>query len=224
MAGAPAGPGRIAPLLVVCALGVERAALRRAEHSAAVGPVALLRTGMGPHAAWHAVTEALRDPALRRAAVVATGFCAGLDPRLAPGDVVVDDRDPDGASLAAALTRRGATVHTGRIAAADHVVRGTQRAALRATGAVAVDMESDAIRRAALARGPRPVTAVRVVVDTPQYELLRVATLRTGIAAFRVLRSCVPAFLDWHRSTCSPGGEPDGHAAPTDRPGRNLSL
>jgi hypothetical protein len=48
------------------------------------------------------------------------------------------------------------------------------------------------------------VTAVRVVVDTPEYELLRVATLRTGITAFRVLRSALPAFLEWHRSIALP--------------------
>ncbi|MDF3292459.1 phosphorylase family protein [Streptomyces silvisoli] len=190
------------PLLVVCALGVEAAALRRGSRLGAAGPVALLRTGMGPRNAERAVTRALRDdPALRGAAVLATGFCAGLAPGVAPGDVVVDDRTADGAPLAAAVRRLGCTVHTGRIAASDHVVRGAERSALRVAGATAVDMESAAVQRAALAAGPRPVTAVRVVVDTPEYELLRVATLRTGINAFRVLRSILPAFLDWHRST-----------------------
>jgi len=43
-----------------------------------------------------------------------------------------------------------------------------------------------------------------VVVDTPEYELVRVGTLRTGIIAFRVLRDLVPAFLDWHRTTALP--------------------
>jgi nucleoside phosphorylase len=197
--GADLGRG---PLLIVCALGIEAAALRRGSRSGAAAPGALLRPGMGPRAARRSVTRALCDnPALRGAAVLATGFCAGLAPGVAPGDVVVDDRTADGAPLAAALTRLGVTVHTGRIAAADHVVRGAERSALRAAGATAVDMESAAVQHAALAAGPRPVTAVRVVVDTPEYELLRVATLRTGINAFRVLRSILPAFLDWHRST-----------------------
>ncbi len=214
-----------APLLLVCALRIERAALRRGDRSGAAGPVALLRTGMGPRAAQRAVTGALRgDPALRRAAVLATGFCAGLDPGLHPGDVVVDDRGPGGEALTEALTRCGVSCRTGRIAGSDHVVRGAERSALCAAGAAAVDMESGAVRRAALANGTCAVTAVRVVVDTPEYELLRVATLRTGITAFRVLSSCLPAFLDWHRSIASLGGEPDGHAAPTDRPGRDVSL
>lgn len=192
----------LGPLLIVCALGIEAAALRRGKRDRAAGPVALLRTGMGRQAAERAVTRALcGDPVLRGAAVIATGFCAGLAPGVEPGDVVIDDRNADGGPLAAAIARRGIAVHTGRIAESDHVVRGAERSALRAAGASAVDMESAAVQRAALAVGPRPVTAVRVVVDTPEYELLRVATLRTGINAFRVLRSILPAFLDWHRST-----------------------
>lgn len=211
--GSGAVHGAPHPLLVVCALGIERFALRAAEREGAAGSVALLRTGMGPRAAEGAVREALltRD-ALRSAAVLATGFCAGLAPGLRPGDIVVDERSDAAGVLADALGRRlsgapGRTaVHTGRIAESDHVVRGAERASLAAAGAVAVDMESAAVRRAALAAGPgpRPVAAVRVVVDTPEYELVRMATVRTGITAFRVLRSVLPALLDWHRSNQLP--------------------
>jgi Phosphorylase superfamily len=203
----PPGSGRIpaGPLLVACALGVERAALRGVDRLAPAGLVALLRTGMGPLSAERAVAGALRgDPALRAAAVLVTGFCAGLAPGMRPGDVVVDDRSDGAGRLAEAVARhvRGpVSVHTGRIADSDHVVRGAERSVLRTTGAVAVDMESAAVRRAALAAGPRPVAAVRVVVDTPEYELVRVGTLRTGVVAFRVLRSLLPAFHVWHRST-----------------------
>jgi Phosphorylase superfamily len=200
------GPARSpGPLLVACALGVERAALRGVERLGATGAVALLRTGMGPRSAERAVTDALRgDPALRAAAVLVTGFCAGLTRGLEPGDVVVDDRSDEAGRLAEAVARHvrvPARVHIGEIADSDHVVRGAERAALGATGAVAVDMESAAVRRAALAVGPRPVAAVRVVVDTPRHELVRVATLRTGCTAFRVLKSLIPAFHVWHRST-----------------------
>ncbi|MDI5968677.1 1-hydroxy-2-methyl-2-butenyl 4-diphosphate reductase [Streptomyces sp. SL13] len=206
-AGTAAAPG---PLLVVCALGVERYALRAADRA---GPaVALLRAGMGPRRAGDAVTGALVRDGRPAAAVLVTGFCAGLAPGVLPGDVVVDDRSDAAAVLAAAArhavtpvaARRPVTVHTGRVAGADHVVRGAERAALAASGALAVDMESEAVRLAALAVGDRPVAAVRVVVDTPQYELLRPATLRNGYTAYRVLRSLVPAFLDWHRSSQLP--------------------
>ncbi|EFG10310.1 Lipoprotein, partial [Streptomyces clavuligerus] len=73
-------------------------------------------------------------------------------------------------------------------------------ARLRTTGALAVDMESAAVLRAALAAGARPVAAVRVVVDAPGHELIRPGTVRGGVSAFRVLRAVLPAFHEWHRS------------------------
>lgn len=202
------------PLLVVCAMGVERFALRGAARTGAAGQVTLLRTGMGPRAARRAVTGALRvGSAAAGSAVLVAGFCAGLVPGTEPGDVVVDDRSDGAQALADAVRRRVAEagrarrpieVHTGRIHGSDHIVRGGERLMLAASGAFAVDMESDAVRHAALAAGPRPVAAVRVVVDTPEYELVRVATLRAGITAFRVLQSLLPAFHDWHRSNALP--------------------
>ncbi|MEV0503385.1 1-hydroxy-2-methyl-2-butenyl 4-diphosphate reductase, partial [Streptomyces spectabilis] len=75
----PARPGP-APLLVACALGIEQLALRTGDRGGARGPVTVLRTGMGPKAAERAVTRALGKDSLRDAAVVATGFCAGLAP------------------------------------------------------------------------------------------------------------------------------------------------
>ena len=191
------------PLLVVCALRIERFALRRGTARVAE-PVTVRRTGMGPKAADRAVRVALRDPALHGATVLTTGFCAGLAPGMRPGDVVVSADGHESEALAAALKAAGHTVHTGTLAESDHVVRGAERAALAASGAIAVDMESAAMRRAALAEGAQHVAAARVVVDTPEYELVRVGTLRTGIIAFRVLGDLVPAFLDWHRTTALP--------------------
>ncbi|WP_424890191.1 1-hydroxy-2-methyl-2-butenyl 4-diphosphate reductase [Streptomyces sp. XH2] len=204
-----------APLLVACALGIERLALRGGAPGEAAGPVTVLRTGMGPQAADHAVTRALHDPAMREAAVVATGFCAGLAPGMHPGDLVVADETRDGAGrtecsgvellakeLARAAPRR--VIHTGPLVGSDHVVRGAERAALHAAGALAVDMESAATLRSAVRAGPRPVAAVRVVVDAPEHELVRIGTLRGGISAFRVLRTVLPAFIEWHRSLLLP--------------------
>ncbi|MET9296542.1 1-hydroxy-2-methyl-2-butenyl 4-diphosphate reductase [Streptomyces sp. NPDC003077] len=201
------------PLLVACALGVERFALRGPGRFGAL----LLRTGMGPYAADRAVTAALAAGApAEHAAVLATGFCAGLVPGMRPGDVVVAeatrDHRPDAPEVACrdnaplldALRRRGLTVHTGLLRGSDHVVRGAERAALRRTGAVAVDMESAATLRAATRDGDRPVAAVRVIVDAPRHELLRLGTVRGGISAFRVLRSVLPVFFEWHRSLSLP--------------------
>lgn len=213
--GALPGADPAAELLVACALGVERLALRLGPRGGAQGPVTVLRTGMGPRAAERAVGEALDGAALREAAVVATGFCAGLAPGMHPGDLVVAEETRDGGGstrctapellvevLAKAMPSR--TVHTGPLAGSDHVVRGAERAGLLATGALAVDMESAATLRTAVRAGSRPVAAVRVVVDAPEHELVRIGTVRGGISAFRVLRAVLPVFFEWHRSVLLP--------------------
>jgi nucleoside phosphorylase len=200
-----------APLLIACALGIEHLALRAGVRGGAAGPVTVVRTGMGPKAAERSVTRVLAGPALDGAAVLATGFCAGLAPGMHPGDLVVagETRDPRGTvgcvgtdRLVKELQRAvpGRTVHTGPLTGSDHVVRGPERADLLTTGAIAVDMESAATLLSAVRTGARPVAAVRVVVDAPEHELVRIGTLRGGISAFRVLRSVLPAFFEWHRS------------------------
>ncbi|MGW1917542.1 phosphorylase family protein [Streptomyces sp. NPDC002076] len=203
------------PLLIACALGIEHLALRTGDRSGADGPVSFLRTGMGPRAAERSLTRQLAVPALAGAAVLATGFCAGLAPGMHPGDLVVaeETRDPRGAVpcvgtelLVKELVRilPGRTVHTGPLTGSDHVVRGHERSDLLATGAIAVDMESAATLLTAVRGGERPVAAVRVVVDAPEHELVRIGTVRGGISAFRVLRSVLPAFFEWHRSLLLP--------------------
>ncbi|MBJ6613152.1 1-hydroxy-2-methyl-2-butenyl 4-diphosphate reductase [Streptomyces sp. I4(2020)] len=211
MSGRPAP----APLLIACALGIEQFALRRRERTTPGGPVTVLRTGMGPAAAERSVTRVLADPALHGAAVLATGFCAGLAPGMHPGDLVVaeETRDPCGTVpcvgtelLVKELMRAvpGRTVHTGPLTGSDHVVHGHERSDLLATGAIAVDMESAATLLSAVRAAERPVAAVRVVVDAPEHELVRIGTVRGGISAFRVLRSVLPAFYEWHRSLLLP--------------------
>ncbi|MFC9247840.1 1-hydroxy-2-methyl-2-butenyl 4-diphosphate reductase [Streptomyces sp. NPDC057136] len=208
-------PGPVNPLLIACALSIEHLALRSGRAGGASGPVTVIRTGMGRKAAEAAVGRALGLERGAGAAVIASGFCAGLAPGMHPGDLVVaeETRDAGGRSVctgtevlvdALARTVPGRTVHTGPLTGSDHVVRGPERAELRATGAIAVDMESAATLRTALRAGPRPVAAVRVVVDAPEYELVRIGTVRGGISAFRVLRAVLPAFYEWHRSLLLP--------------------
>ncbi|MFF5785860.1 1-hydroxy-2-methyl-2-butenyl 4-diphosphate reductase [Streptomyces sp. NPDC012693] len=220
--GPEPGPAAPPPLLIACALGIEQLALRSGDRGGAPGPVTVLRTGMGPDRAHREVSRVLGEERWREAAVIASGFCAGLAPGMHPGDLVVADetRGPGGATsctetglLVKALARAvpGRAVHTGPLTGSDHVVRGPARAALRATGAIAVDMESAATLRTARAAaglgggpGARPVAAVRVVVDAPEHELVRIGTVRGGISAFRVLRAVLPAFFEWHRSLLLP--------------------
>lgn len=208
-----------ARLLVACALGIEKAALRRGVRALDTdgGPVdvTVLRTGMGPANAERAVLAACASDPWREAAVVASGFCAGLAPGMHPGDLVVADEtrvDEVTTSCTAAGSLRaavagavpGRTVHGGLLTGADHVVRGPERARLEATGAIAVDMESAVTLSSALRAGPRAVAAVRVVVDAPEHELVRIGTVRGGISAFRVLHAVLPAFYEWHRSLLLP--------------------
>lgn len=210
------GPPDAAPLLIACALGVERLALRAGgDRRRAAGPVTVVRTGMGPAAAERAVGRALAVPGMCRAAVLATGFCAGLVPGMRPGDLVVaeETRGPHGATrcvgtglLVEELRRAapGRAVHTGPLAGSGHLVRGRERSQLLATGAIAVDMESAATLHTAVSAGERPVAAVRVVVDAPEHELVRMGTVRGGVSAFRVLRAIFPVFHEWHRSSLLP--------------------
>lgn len=104
MSADPAPEAGGAPLLIACALGIERFALRGAGPGAA-GEVTVVRTGMGPQSAERAVTRALTagsgGSGEWRTAVIATGFCAGLAPGMHPGDLVVADetRDPAGRTV-----------------------------------------------------------------------------------------------------------------------------
>ncbi|HEY3535624.1 MAG TPA: hypothetical protein VGK60_08670, partial [Pedococcus sp.] len=127
----------MSPTLVACTPSVfESAALARGlEHSR------VCRTGMGPRAA----ARCAASPRVRAAeALAVVGIAAGVDPRLAPGDVVVasEVRDPDGGRtpcrsapmLSAALRRAGLRVSEGPVASVTHVVTQRERDVLGADG------------------------------------------------------------------------------------------
>ncbi|WP_371478109.1 1-hydroxy-2-methyl-2-butenyl 4-diphosphate reductase [Kitasatospora sp. NBC_00315] len=215
-----------APLLVLCALGPEVWALRGGDWTgSAGGPPVLVRTGMGRRRAALAVRGLLTAAPGGYGALVVAGFGAAVAPGISPGDVIVANgvRDAEGnffaidsgPTLTEALQARGLTVHTGVHHTADHVVRGLERTALHAQGALAVDMEAagvlallqelrpapPATADGTPARGILPAAVLRVVVDTPEHELLRPVTLPAGLRAWRTLRATVPALVAWHRQT-----------------------
>ena len=194
--------GATGGLLILTPLPVERLALGAA---AAVPGVRVMQTGMGPERARRAV-EIARD--VDAGAVAIVGFCGALEPNLKPGDLVVatEVRTAYGPSLpcssaplVATLRRLGVDrVHAGPIVSVGHIARDHERMELRATGALAVDMESAWLAEAA--RG-RPLAVLRAVVDTPQRELRRVwSTAVGGIAAYRKLRKATLAVLSWRRA------------------------
>ncbi|HEY8304092.1 MAG TPA: hypothetical protein VIG42_05835 [Solirubrobacteraceae bacterium] len=187
-------------VLVVSPLGVEALAVR----SAAPG-LRVRTTGMGPRRALQAVPGLLADPA---AALVVLGFGGGLPAGSKLCEVVVASEvltiDEHGrqagesvaceaaAALAAALGSQGITVRRGAVASVGEIVTGEARARMEECGAVAVDMESAWVARAAKGR---PFTVVRVLSDTPERELRQrlpvgppLPTVIDGLRAMSTLR------------------------------------
>ena len=184
---------------VVCTpLAAERSALGRT-----LGRAPVLRTGRGPGRS-AAASTALSASGPRP--LLVAGVCGGLEPGMAPGDVVVatEVRGPDlatvpvpsAAPLAAALRGLGLRVRTGPVVSVPRI-GGRHDGALFA-GAVAVDTES-AWLTAAAAGGPLAV--VRTVVDIPTAPLWRPGTTARGLAALRALRRCRPALRQWLAAT-----------------------
>lgn len=155
MSDAPAGD----PIVVVCALELERRALAGLERPG----VEIHVSGMGPDLA-RALGERLTERPLR--AMIATGFCGALIPRLEPGEVIVAEQvvhentgdvfAADDLMLAAAVGRRGTLVSASEVARTP-----ADRAALQG---LAVDMESAALARAAR-DADVPFIAIRAVSD-----------------------------------------------------------
>ncbi len=182
--------------LLVCApLRLEARAVRRGLD----GTAAVLATGYGPRRA--AARAATLGP-LSFGALAIAGTGGGLAGDLVPGDLVVASEVSDGQTvtpipsaplLAGELRRAGLRVRTGRVVTVDHLFR-TDRERLAASGAIAVDMESAELIKAA--RG-RPVAVVRAISDTPARPLLRPAALGGGLAALRSLRAAGPALARW---------------------------
>jgi 4-hydroxy-3-methylbut-2-en-1-yl diphosphate reductase len=189
-------------------LRIEARALRRGlrASSGADGggnghaPVQVLTTGYGPARAAAAAARIARSDA----GMLAVGGVGGaLTDDLALGDLVVASEVTDGVTtvscpsaplLAGELRRAGLRVRIGRIATVDHVVRGGGHAALAATGAIAVDMESAPLLSGAAGR---PAIVVRAISDTPAHPVVSPRIVSGGIAALRSLRLAAPALARW---------------------------
>ncbi len=129
-----------------------------------------------------------------------------MDPELQPGDVIVASELQGGKAtykltnpeaLVDAIRALGTAAQLGPIRSEDHIVRGAEREQLRASGAIAVDMES---RWLAEAAGDRPFAVLRVVIDTPHRELLRLGAIPDGFRALAQLRRIAPALEAWSRA------------------------
>jgi 4-hydroxy-3-methylbut-2-enyl diphosphate reductase len=174
---------------------------------AGIRDAAIVLVGMGPkRAAARGRSLDLGDGAL---AVV--GFGGGLDPALRAGQVVVATEVrtldgviaplllPSGAILANELVRAGVDAVAGPVVCVPRLVGAPKRDALRASGAIAVEMESawllDELVRAGA--DPRRLAVVRAISDVSTHRLASPATVSGGVAAARSLRAVGPALGAW---------------------------
>ena len=186
-------PGiRLCTALAIEARAIEARALRSRRHDVLVVGMRARRR------------DRLATLAAAVGPVALVGFGGGLHPAQRAGDVVVatEIRHPGGRlalpgapGLLARLRDAGVAASGGPLWCADHVVHGAQRAALAATGAVAVDMESAALAHAC---GAERLMVVRVLIDTPARGLL-LGCLLGGRRAYRALRDLGKALRhqDW---------------------------
>jgi adenosylhomocysteine nucleosidase len=112
----------------------------------------LLANGPGPALSAEAVREAAQRTEIR--ALVSTGFCGGLDPELAVGDIVIGNIVFDhssGKRYQAAIPAGAAAARAGLILSMDRVaVSIEEKAALyRSTGACCIEMEAAGVARLA---------------------------------------------------------------------------
>ncbi|MFB3827406.1 MAG: hypothetical protein ACE15B_11585 [Bryobacteraceae bacterium] len=105
-------------------------------------------------------------------AVVSTGFCGAADPALRVGDIfVASEVEGLGRLFRTCLPASSAAAFRGRLATLPRVARtAAEKAALRESGASAVDMEAAGAARAAEARG-LPFFCVRAVTDLADEDL-----------------------------------------------------
>jgi 4-hydroxy-3-methylbut-2-enyl diphosphate reductase len=137
-------------------------------------------------------------------AVGIAGLCGAVAPELRAGDVVLATElrsegrapiaCPGSELLAEPLRRLRLRTHAGPIQTAPRILGPSEREALRATGVLAVDMESALLAAEA---GDRPLAVLRVVVDTADRRLLSPRTLLAGTRALWTLRRASGAFVDW---------------------------
>jgi len=186
-------------LLVCSPLRLEARAVRRGLPGPDSGSVRV--TGYGPA---RSRRQAQALAAADFGALAIAGVGGGLTDDLAPGDLVVGTDVSDGQHttrcaaaplLAGELCRAGLTARAGPVVTVDRLALGAAaRHRLASGGALAVDMESAPLAKAA---GDRPVAVIRAVSDTPARPLLRPGIVTGGLAALRSLRAASPVLARW---------------------------
>jgi adenosylhomocysteine nucleosidase len=172
-------------------------------------PWVLVANGPGATLAHEAAWTGCGMTAVR--AVVSTGYCGGLDPKLLVGDIfaATEVRIHSKASSFAAMPVQAP--HSGPLLSVDRVaVTRREKAALNSSGAAAVEMEAGAVAAVAGSMG-LPFYCVRVVSDTAGEELpldfnryrdLAGRFSRAGIALAAVTRPwLIPGLIRFDRNS-----------------------
>jgi adenosylhomocysteine nucleosidase len=154
------------PIAIAFALPQESRDLRRALRHGHDEAIRVEHFGVGPAVASVRIGRLLAAEKPRL--LVCAGFAGGLDPRLAIGDLVVAENlsSPDILACARTGAARQPRCHFGSIISRTLPVESVEdKAALfRETGALAVDMESEAIAEACHAADV-PLLVVRTISD-----------------------------------------------------------
>ncbi len=175
---------------IVTGLAAEAKIIERAFARTGQEIPGLACDGPGPEPAQAAAARLARDGAVL---LVSFGICGGLDPELRPGDLVLANtvlagdgtRYPASAEqrpvLEARLSGLALRIAAGPLLGQDRPLAGAADKAARfaASGALAVDMESFGVARAAQAAG-LPFLVVRAVADPAERSLPRAALKAIG--------------------------------------------
>jgi 4-hydroxy-3-methylbut-2-enyl diphosphate reductase len=187
------------PLFLV-PLGLEARAVARGA-----GKENVERIGMGPVKSTAARVRVGRVAAEARPLVV-LGVGGGLVAGMSPGDVIVGtsvqitNQEPEislpyAPEVAALLRTAGLRVTEAPIVSSPKIISGdNDRRAAGAFGAVAVDMES---YWCAPLAAQHPFAVVRVLLDTPEYELLSPRIPATVVRAYRALLAAARSLRAW---------------------------
>jgi hopanoid-associated phosphorylase len=161
--------------------------------------VLMAANGVGSARAAAAVDAAV--PAFHPQAVVSAGFCGALDPVLDTGAIVVGDCIAAGDRRYPALPVTSLLPHrVGTVCSIDHVAQtAAEKEQLRATGAVAVEMEAAGVAARAQSYG-LPFYCVRAVTDLAGENMANDfnAALRPDghFATMHILGNCVRHPMD----------------------------
>jgi 4-hydroxy-3-methylbut-2-enyl diphosphate reductase len=96
--------------------------------------------------------------------------------------------------LVGALRRAGLRARAGTVVSTDHIVTGSERAALAALGADVVDMESTAVAKA---NWQAPLAVLRAISDSPGAELFSPAGVVGALKGLQSLHRARPALARW---------------------------